>query len=83
VVLLDGARETLVLLGIVVLEADLQVDGLHELALLGLLGVLQHLLNALEQGFFGHFTEIGKYLCKIAGSDLMTFFTYLLLTFKS
>eukprot|EP00964_Phaeocystis_antarctica_P054143 scaffold31810_cov36-Phaeocystis_antarctica.AAC.1 len=28
---LDGAGETLVLLGIVVLEADLQLDRLHEL----------------------------------------------------
>ena len=47
---LDGAGETLVLLGIVVLEADLEVDGLLELALLGLLGVLEDLLDALEEG---------------------------------
>ena len=33
-VILDGARETLVLLRIVVLEADLQVNGLKELPLL-------------------------------------------------
>ena len=44
---LDGAGETLVLLGIVVLEADLEVDGLDELARLGLLGGLEHLLDAL------------------------------------
>ena len=52
--LLDGAGEALVLLGVVVLEADLQVHGLHELALLGLLGVLEHLLHALVQGLLGH-----------------------------
>merc|ERR1711973_247495 len=40
---LDGARETLVLLGIVVLEADLEVHSLHEVPLLGLEGVLQEL----------------------------------------
>lgn len=38
---LDGARETLVLLGIVVLEADLQLNGLHELAWLGTGGLHQ------------------------------------------
>jgi hypothetical protein len=31
----DGSRETLVTLGIVVLEADLQLDGLEEVTLLG------------------------------------------------
>lgn len=54
---LDGAGETLVLLGVVVLEADLEVDGLHKLPLLGLLGVLQHLLHALVQGLLAHLTE--------------------------
>jgi len=38
---LDGARETLVLLGIVVLEADLEVHSLHEVPLFGLERVLQ------------------------------------------
>ena len=33
---LDGARETLVTLGVIVLEADLELDGLEEVALLGL-----------------------------------------------
>ena len=31
---LDGARETLVALGVVVLETDLELDGLDEVALL-------------------------------------------------
>jgi hypothetical protein len=37
---LDGAGETLVTLGVVVLEADLELDGLEEVALLLLVGVL-------------------------------------------
>lgn len=40
---LDSARETLVTLGIIVLQADLELDGLEEVALLGLVGVLQEL----------------------------------------
>ena len=42
---LDGAGETLVTLGVVVLEADLELDGLEEVALLLLVGVLQELLH--------------------------------------
>jgi hypothetical protein len=42
---LDGSRETLITLGIVVLEANLQLDGLEEVALLGLQGVLKELLD--------------------------------------
>jgi hypothetical protein len=41
----DGSRETLVTLRIIVLEADLQLDGLEEVALLGLEGVVQELLD--------------------------------------
>jgi hypothetical protein len=44
---LDGARETLVTLGVVVLEADLELDGLEEVALLLLVGVLEELLAVL------------------------------------
>ena len=44
---LDGARETLVTLGVVVLEADLELDGLQEVALLLLVGVLEQLLHIL------------------------------------
>eukprot|EP00959_Pyramimonas_sp_CCMP1952_P054279 1135243-Pyramimonas_sp.AAC.1 len=44
----DGAAETLVLLGIVVLETDLELDGLSELALL-LLGAGKDGLHALAQ----------------------------------
>ncbi len=42
---LDGAGETLVTLGVVVLETDLELDGLEEVALLGLVGVLKELLD--------------------------------------
>lgn len=44
---LDGARETLVTLRVVVLEADLELDGLKEVALLLLVGVLEQLLHIL------------------------------------
>lgn len=40
---LDGARETLITLGVIVLQADLELDGLEEVTLLGLVGVLQEL----------------------------------------
>lgn len=39
----DGAGETLVTLGVIVLEADLELDGLEEVTLLGLVGVLKEL----------------------------------------
>lgn len=42
---LDGSRETLVTLGVVVLEADLELDSLEEVPLLGLVGVLEELLD--------------------------------------
>jgi hypothetical protein len=42
---LDGSGETLVTLGVVVLEADLELDGLEEVPLLGLVGVLKELLD--------------------------------------
>lgn len=39
----DGARETLVTLGVIVLQANLKFDSFQEVALLGLIGVLQEL----------------------------------------
>ena len=42
---LDGSRETLVTLRVIVLEADLELDGLEEVPLLGLVGVLEELLD--------------------------------------
>jgi hypothetical protein len=42
---LDGSRETLVPLGIVVLQADLELDGLNELALLLAIGLSKEFLN--------------------------------------
>lgn len=41
---LDGTRETLVTLRVIVLEADLEFDGLEEVALLLFVGVLEELL---------------------------------------
>merc|ERR1712142_60171 len=41
---LDGTAETLVLLGVVVLEGDLELDGLQEVTLL-LVGALEDLAN--------------------------------------
>merc|ERR1711915_592932 len=46
---LHSATETLVLLGVIVLEADLELDRLAEVALL-VLGALEDAINALVQG---------------------------------
>lgn len=42
---LDGARETLVTLRVIVLQADLELDGLEKVALLLLVGVGEQLLH--------------------------------------
>jgi hypothetical protein len=42
---LDGSAETLVTLRVIVLETDLELNGLDEVALLGLGGVLKELLD--------------------------------------
>ena len=42
---LDGARETLVALGVVVLETDLELDGLNEVALLLAIGFDEEVLD--------------------------------------
>merc|ERR1711953_101497 len=52
---LNSARETLVLLRIVVLQTNLQVDGLDKFALLGFLGVSQTLSDTLKESLFGYF----------------------------
>lgn len=41
----DGSRETLVTLGIIVLEADLELDGFEEVSLLGLERVFEEGLD--------------------------------------
>lgn len=41
----DGSRETLVTLGIVVLETDLKLDGLEEVSLLLIEGIFKKLLH--------------------------------------
>ncbi len=43
----NSARETLVTLRVVVLQADLQLDGFEEVTLLGVLGVVEQLLHVL------------------------------------
>jgi hypothetical protein len=40
---LDSSAETLITLGIIVLEADLELDGLQEISLLGVVAVVQQL----------------------------------------
>jgi hypothetical protein len=44
---LDGTRETLVTLGVVVLQTDLELDGLEEVTLLLILRVVEQLLDIL------------------------------------
>ena len=61
--ILDGAGETLVLLGVVVLEADLKVDALEELPGL-LLGALPDGLHALPEDLCWYLTEIER-VCKV------------------
>lgn len=51
----NSARETLVLLWIIVLERHLQLDRLAKLALLRLERVLQHRVDALVQCVLRHF----------------------------
>lgn len=43
----DGTRETLVTLGVVVLQTDLKLNGLEEVTLLLIVRVLQQLLDIL------------------------------------
>jgi hypothetical protein len=56
---LDGSRETLVTLGVVVLEADLEFDRLEEVPLLGLVGVLKELLNVRTNAGDRDFRHVG------------------------
>jgi len=42
---LDSSRETLVTLGIIILQADLKLNSLEKVALLGFGGVLKEFLN--------------------------------------
>jgi hypothetical protein len=54
---LDGARETLVTLGVVVLQADLKLNGLEEVTLLLVEGVLQQLLDILAHAGWESISE--------------------------
>jgi len=51
----NGSGETLVTLRIIVLEADLELDGLEEVSLLGLVRVLEKLLNICSDAGNGDF----------------------------
>ena len=57
---LDGARETLVTLRVIVLEADLELDGLEKVALLGLGRVLQELVALSADVGNGNFRHLGE-----------------------
>lgn len=57
---LDSSGETLVTLGVVVLEADLELDGLEEVPLLGLVGVLEELLNVRTNAGDRDFRHVGN-----------------------
>ena len=58
----DGSDETLILLGIVVLQTNLQVDGLDKFAFLGFLRILEDLADTLKESLLGDFAcpEIEK-----------------------
>jgi hypothetical protein len=59
----DGSRETLVTLGVIVLEADLKLDGLEEVSLLGLQGVLQEFFDVgTHSGWRG---RLGQLTCSV------------------
>lgn len=55
---LHGPGETLVTLGIVVLEADLELDGLEEVALFVIVGVVQQLLDITTDSGYRHITPV-------------------------
>jgi len=59
---LDGTGETLITLGIVILQANLEIDGLHELAFL-LLAPLQDVGNSRLEGFNLQLRHIIELLC--------------------
>lgn len=50
---LNGARETLVTLRVIVLEADLEFDGLEKVSLFGVLGVVEQLANVVTHSGCG------------------------------
>lgn len=53
VVLLDGARKTFVLLGIVVLQTDLEFNGFQKVTLL-LLGLRENRVHSIIEGVTGN-----------------------------
>lgn len=69
---LDGARETLVTLGIIVLQPDLELDCLKEVALLGLGRVLKKRLDVRTHSGdcdFRHDDSLPRELCRSFGED--------------
>merc|ERR1719507_782542 len=65
---LDSARETLVLLGIVVLQANLEVDRLLELSWL-VLGVLHDSMDTLKQSFLRNLGGHVYFSCRSESSN--------------
>ena len=70
---LDGTRETLVTLDIVVLQTDLQLNGLEEVPLLLVLRVVEELLDILAHaGYQTARLASGCCRCKNQNSSLLT-----------
>lgn len=57
--LLDGTTETLVLLGIIVLESNLEFNSLYKFPLL-VFSTLENISHAVVQSLFRYFTESRK-----------------------
>merc|ERR1740123_2225938 len=65
---LNGARETLVLLGVVVLQANLEVNSLLELAWL-VLGSLEQVMDRLEESLLGNLRRHVYFSCRSESSN--------------
>lgn len=63
---LQGTRETLVSLRVVVLQTNLELNGLQEVSLLGLIGVGQDLLDVLTNLGGSDFRHVYQYLVGLA-----------------
>lgn len=64
---LDGARETLVTLGVIVLQADLQLDGLEEVPLLLIERVVEQLLDILAHSGYSTQFPLVSYFAHFPG----------------
>jgi len=67
VILLDGAAETLVLLGIIILQTNLHFNSLHKLAGF-VLGSLEDGIDSLIQRVFRYFAHRDLLVSKVSGN---------------